>query len=223
MHNFSIVAQGDDRAAVYLYGDIGGGLFEGVTAREFIDDLKPFRGMPLDVHINSQGGDVFDGITMFNTLREWDDVTAYVDGCAASAATLPMCAAGDVYLATGAMIMVHRPWMFTAGNAVELRKQADKLDKATDQMLAIYETRLDMDKDAIVSMLDAETWMDAAEAVDMGFASEVAETPALAAHASSWFPGKTPEVAAKTPETGHTGPTRRIQTEALLRVRRRQS
>jgi ATP-dependent Clp protease protease subunit len=128
----------------------------------------------LDVHINSEGGDVFAGSAIFTMLRNVrGPVTAYVDGLAASAASMIAMAASRVVMPANAMMMVHMPWSLSAGNAADLRKHADMLDRVGEAMMAAYMAKTGMAEDDMRALLEEETWMTAEKAHELGFADEV--------------------------------------------------
>lgn len=151
----------------------------GVTARQFVEDLGalPETVKVAKVHINSPGGDVQGGINIANALRSWAaskgrTVETYVDGIAASIASVIAMAGSRVVMADNALMMVHEPWGGAIGNSAEMRKVADILDTMRGQIVATYKWHTPMEEDAIVALLDAETWMDADEALANGFATE---------------------------------------------------
>src|SRR5690606_23711319 len=121
------------------------------------------------VHINSPGGSVTDALAIYHVLRKHPGrVTAIVDGLAASAATIVMLAADEVVMAEHSLLMVHNPWTAATGGADEMRKTADTLDKAAGEMVSLYAERTGRDSEAIASIMKAETWFNAYEAVEAG-------------------------------------------------------
>lgn len=154
------------------------------------------------VHINSPGGSVTDALAIYHTLRKHPGrVTAIVDGLAASAATIVMLAADEVVMAEHSLLMVHNPWTATTGGADEMRKTADTLDKAAGEMVALYAERTGRDSEIIASIMAAETWFNAYEAVEAGFAHRVEASdqskPRMAARAVTFLATviKSPEAA----------------------------
>lgn len=154
------------------------------------------------VHINSPGGSVTDALAIYHVLRRHPGrVTAIVDGLAASAATIVMLAADEVVMAEHSLLMVHNPWTAATGGADEMRKTADTLDKAAGEMVALYAERTGRDSDAIASIMNAETWFNAYEAVEAGFAHRVEASdqskPRMAARAVTFLTTviKSPEAA----------------------------
>ena len=144
------------------------------------------------VHINSPGGSVTDALAIYHVLRKHPGrVTAIVDGLAASAATIVMLAADEVVMAEHSLLMVHNPWTSVAGGADEMRKTADTLDKAAGEMVSLYAERTGRDSEAVASIMNAETWFNAYEAVEAGFAHRVEASdqskPRMAARAVTFL------------------------------------
>ncbi len=154
-----------------------------LTAKAFIDELAkiPANITTLRVHINSPGGDVFSAINIANALRDQQvskgrTVETIVDGLAASAASLILMAGSVIRVADNALVMIHDPWMGAAGNSRELRASADLLDKfRAANIIPTYLWHSNLSADEIVALMEAETWMDADEAIAKGFATEKVE------------------------------------------------
>lgn len=162
-----------DEADVYIYNDIG--MF-GVSAEQFVDELNAITASVINVHINSYGGEVFDGLAMFNAIRAHDArFVAHIDGVSASAATYPTLACDEVRIAKNAMLMIHNPWVLAVGEASELRKEADILDKLRDRIADLYVDASGADLNQIIDWMDEETWFDASEALDAGFATSITD------------------------------------------------
>lgn len=131
---------------------------------------------PVNVHINSPGGSVTDALAIYSALRgHKGKVTAIVDGLCASAATIVMLGADEVVMSQHSLLMVHNPWTVTAGDAGTMRKTADTLDKAALEMVSLYAERTGLGKDEVTAIMQAETWYNASEAVEAGFAHRVNE------------------------------------------------
>lgn len=166
---------------VDVYDDIGGGgwFSYGISAQDFVDQLAGIDG-DLEVHINSSGGDVFDGIAMFNALASRKGkVTTVVDGLAASIASILAQAGHERVIAPGAMLMIHDVWSMCVGNAGDMREYADLLDQLSDNLATIYATRGGT-PDSWRDAMRAETWYTAQESVDAGLADKLAQRPASA-------------------------------------------
>jgi len=168
---YNVKAQADTAVEVSIYDEIGAW---GVTAKDFIDSLRPHKGKVLNLSINSPGGDVFAGIAIYNALRmHGADVNVRIMGVAASAASLIAMAGTTITMPENTFLMVHNPWTFAMGNADELRDMADVLDKISASLVGTYVARTGKSEDEIKQMLADETWLTAAEAVEAGFADEV--------------------------------------------------
>lgn len=160
------------RAEIYLYEEIGGW---GTKAGDFVAELRGLGGKPVDLHVNSGGGDVFDGLAMYNALKGYAaGVTAYVDGLAASAASFIVQAASRIVIAKNASMMIHEAHGVGWGNAEEMQKLAALLDSASENIASIYAERAGGDVAAWRAAMRAETWYRGQEAVDAGLADEVA-------------------------------------------------
>ena len=130
--------------------------------------------LPLTVHINSPGGNVTDALAIYSVLRKHPGyVTAIVDGFCASAATIVALAADEVVMAEHSMMMVHNPWIVAQGDAAHMRKTAETLDLASRELVAIYTERTGLSGERVGAIMEAETWFNAYEAVEAGFAHRV--------------------------------------------------
>jgi ATP-dependent Clp protease protease subunit len=177
--------ENSDEGELLLYGDISDSTWWGdeITPKNFKEELDSLGDIKtLNVYINSGGGDVFAGQAIYSMLKRHSaTVNVYVDGLAASIASIIAMAGDSVKMPKNAMLMVHNPWSFGMGNANDFRKLADDLDKVRESMISVYEDKTGMEKESIVELLDAETWMTAEEALELGFADEVEEEKQLAA------------------------------------------
>src|SRR5690606_18944453 len=170
---------------VLLYGEIGAYKFWGdeVIPKEFKEELDALGDVDeLRVFINSPGGDVFAGQAIHSMLKRHPaHVSVYVDGLAASIASVIAMAGETVIMPLNAMMMIHQPWTWASGNAEDFRRLADDLDKVAESIVAAYESKTGLDRDEIVALMDAETWMTAEEAVELGFADRIEESKQIAA------------------------------------------
>jgi ATP-dependent protease ClpP protease subunit len=149
----------------------------GISAVMVKDALSEMSG-DMTVRINSPGGDVYDGITILNYLRQYDfKVTVQIDGLAASAASFIAMAGDEVVIMPNAEMMIHDALMFTIGNAAELRNDADRLDKISDNIANAYSARAGGEPKAWRKLMLAETWFSDSEAVAAGLADKVGELP----------------------------------------------
>lgn len=165
---------------LFLYQDIGG---FGTSAADFIDQVNALGDdQPIDLRINSTGGDVFEGYAIYNALRRHKaDVTVYVDGLAASIASYIAMAGNQIFMAENAMLMIHLPYSGGAGTADEMRKNADILDMITSSLVDAYASRTGIPDTEIRKMLGEETWMDSRQALAFGFVDGVTEPLEMAA------------------------------------------
>lgn len=173
---YSIEAKADDKPAEINIFDAIGNTWdgEGVTAKQFISDLKPLAGKPLALFINSPGGSVSDGLAIYNALKAHDgEITVKVMGVAASAASFIAMAGDKIVMPENTFLMVHNPLSWAYGNADEFREVADTLDKIGSSLIGIYVARTKQPEAEIKALLDAETWLTANEALALGFADEV--------------------------------------------------
>lgn len=183
-----------DTTEVLIYGDIGESWHEDtVSAAQFVRELQMVKSANLRVRINSFGGSVPDGLAIYNALRRYPGaVHVDVDGVALSVASLIAMAGGTIRMAENALMMIHAPWGVVAGNAIELREQADLLDTFARAMATSY-TRTDRieEADALALLTDGEDhWFTAEEALAAGFIDEVGAPVAVAASARPIAPGR---------------------------------
>ena len=161
------------------------------SAAGFRDALKDFGDVKtINLHINSPGGSVFEGIAIYNMLKQNKaHVNVYVDGLAASIASVIAMSGDAIFMPSNSMLMIHNPWTMAVGNASELRKQADDLDKITESSIQTYLNQAGdkLDEETLRQLMDDETWLTAKEAVDYGLATEVIEANKAAASISKNF------------------------------------
>jgi ATP-dependent Clp protease protease subunit len=165
-------------AIMRIYEDIGEGFFgEGITVKKFSDELNALNGVKrLNLHINSLGGDTFTAQAIYSILSDFDaKKTAYIDGVAASAATIIACAADEVIARENTNYMIHLPWMAAVGNAETMRKAAEDLDAVTEPVVNVYKTKVDskIDEAKIMKLMEDETWMTAEKALEYGFVDKI--------------------------------------------------
>jgi ATP-dependent Clp endopeptidase proteolytic subunit ClpP len=170
-------------AEIAIYDEIG---YFGVTARDFLDELKALDVKQIDVRINSPGGDVWDGLAIYNSLRDHPaTVTTYVDGLAASAASIIVQAGNRRVAAKASELMIHEAWGLVVGNATDMRDAADRLDQASGMIAGVYADRAGGTVDGWREAMRAESWYTGAEAADAGLVDEVAGGGGQAAQ-DSW-------------------------------------
>lgn len=177
MNKFWKFAKAESGSELILEGVIASESWyeDDVSPKAFRDELKSHPG-DLTVRINSPGGDVSAGVSIYNMLNEHEgNVTIKVDGIAASIASLISMAGDKIIMLPGSMMMVHLPWVFAAGNADDLEGAVEMLKKTGESMVPIYAARTGLSEERINELLKAETWMTAQDAVELGFADEALE------------------------------------------------
>lgn len=165
-------------AEILLYGVIGDdGYWDEVTSKEFAEQLKEVEDAEtISVRINSPGGDVFAGQAIYSMLKRCKaQIVVYIDGLAASIASLVAMAGDKIIMPKNSMMMIHKPWTISAGNANDMRQQADTLDKVEESMLAAYVEKTGLAEDEIKQLLADETWLTASMALEKGFCDEIEE------------------------------------------------
>ena len=163
-----------------IYEEIGSDWGIGLSAQTFNEDTKELKaGDELVLHFNSPGGSVTEGIAMANRIsalgKSGVKTTAIVEGICASIATVMMCACETVKMNRSAFCMIHNCWAVVQGDADELRKQADVMEKMNDAIMSFYRSKFDLTDDELRSYMDAETWFSGMEAADFKFKCEVIE------------------------------------------------
>lgn len=163
---------------IYIYDEIGRGYFgDGVTAKGLRDQLLDAEpDEPIELRINSPGGDVMEAVTMIELLKAHrGEVTARIDGMAASAASYLAATCDKVTMAKAGLYMIHDPWSGVVGGADAMRREADVLDKVRDNLAAQYAGRpaCKLSLDEVLALMAAETWYTAEEAKAAGFVDEL--------------------------------------------------
>jgi ATP-dependent protease ClpP protease subunit len=177
---FTAKAENDNSAEIAIYDEIGA---FGVRADAFRDALKALGNVKaIALRINSPGGDVFDSLAIHNMLaRHKATITVTIDGIAASMASVIAMAGDEVLMPDNAMMMIHDPSGLVFGTSKEMRDLAEALDKIKSGMMSAYTRKTKIPRDELADMMAAETWMTAAEAVDMGFADSILDPVKVAA------------------------------------------
>lgn len=168
-------------AAIYIYDVIGCSCWwddecRCLTAKNFIDEINALRVDELHIHINSPGGEVDDGVAIFNTLRNHRArKTTFIDSLAASAASFIALAADEVVIALTGQVMIHDASTIAIGDAAELRETADLLDRYSNNIAGIYSRKSGKSVEECRELMRAETWFTGAEAVEAGLADRTDE------------------------------------------------
>lgn len=171
---FRIKALADRSAEVAIFDEIG---YFGVTASDFLEQLKALEVDRLDVRLNTPGGDLFDGVAIYNALRGHPaEVTTYVDGLAASIGSVILQAGDRRVAARASQVMIHDGHGLVVGNAADMREMAGLLDRTSDMLAEVYAERAGGAAADWREAMRAETWYSADEAVDAGLATELAGT-----------------------------------------------
>jgi len=176
MNWYEIKAATDKKPArIMVYGYIGQTWDgRGVEAKKFIDELNALDVDAIDLHINSGGGQVFEGTAIYNALKAHRaKITVRIDGIAASIASIIAMAGDTVEMPENAMMMIHDPMGVVAGTSEDMEKMADVLDKLKTGLIATYHEKTGVDAEDLSTMMTDETWMTAGEAVKLGFADVV--------------------------------------------------
>lgn len=178
---FEIRNKADSKVEIILYGDIGFSWYgDGITAKMVSDEITAKITdsiKSIDVRINSRGGDVFDGITIYNRLKQLKQKkTIYVDGLAASIASIIMMAGDEIILGTGSQIMIHKPLTMAFGNSFDFENAINRLDDVEEQLVTIYARKTGKSRQELRDLMAKETWMDSAMAIAENFADKEAES-----------------------------------------------
>lgn len=205
MLNYRVRMAGSKAAEIFLYDEIGGGFFGGISAKQFADDLKDLGKIDtINVRVNSPGGDVFEGLAIFNQLKRHPaNVIIDIDSVAASIASVIVMAGDTINMAKNAMIMIHDPFAISAGTADDFRKQAELMDTVKGTLVATYADRTGMDADELSDLMTSETWMTAQEAKANGFIDTITEDLQMAARFDmSRFKNAPKNIARAIPKAG---------------------
>jgi len=180
MNNWYTIRAQSSGAEVVIYDEIGA---YGVSAKGFLAELGALPdGTPLAVRLNSPGGSVFDAVAIYNAIkRHSGTVTVWIDGIAASAASYIAMAGDEVVMPENAFLMIHDPAGMVMGTAIDMRAMAEALDKIKGSLLQGYAAKSGRTQEDIAPLMAAETWLDAKDALDLGFADRIAEPVRIAA------------------------------------------
>lgn len=165
---------GADTTPVYIYDEIGDSWWGGTSAADFIKMIGTIETPKIELHLNSPGGDIFDGVAIYNALNAHPaEVNVVVDALAASAASFIAQAGDTVTMTKGSMMMIHDGSGIVFGNASDMRTMADLLDKLSDNIASIYADRAGQSTEFWRNLMQEEVWYNAQEAVDAGLADTV--------------------------------------------------
>lgn len=175
------IVKNEDAKELYLYGPVlssspwydenSDNYIYPQKIKSFLDELD---GEDIKVRINSNGGDVFAGITIYNLLKDYKgSIEVKVDGIAASAGSIIAIAGDTVDAGVNGMMMIHPPWTYTSGSSKDLRAVADDLEKIESSIVATYMTKFKGTEDELRALMEAESYLTAEECVALGFADEI--------------------------------------------------
>ena len=171
------LVKNDASADLYIFGDICAwawpelGEQSGVT---IVNQLKELDVDTINVHINSYGGDVSEGLAIYNVLREHKaQIVTICDGFACSAASVVFMAGDRRVMQPASLLMIHNAWTVAMGNAAQLRKTADDIETITQASVEAYKKVATISEEEIKALMDAETWILPKDAVEYGFATEI--------------------------------------------------
>lgn len=176
-YNFANITE--QSADLYIYGEITsyGWDESDVSAYSFKEELEDLKTVSvINVHINSYGGETVQGLAIYNLLKQHSaTINVYVDGAACSSASIIAMAGDKIYMPKTSLMMIHNCWTWASGNAKELRKQADDMDKMAIAYISAYMSKVNITEDRLKELLDEESWLTAEECIEMGFADEIIE------------------------------------------------
>jgi len=177
---YNIKAEASSKSAdVYIFDEIG---TFGLTAQSFIEEIKSYKDTPMSLHINCVGGDVFEGMAIYNVLKKRTArTTVYIEGIAASMGSVIALAGDDVVMAENSLFMIHNAWGGAMGEATEIRKTAALLDKISGEIADIYTKKTNLPYNRVKEMMDEETWLSADEAFNLGFIDSISDAIKVAA------------------------------------------
>ena len=174
---FQLVQDTEDTADLYIFGDICKWAWEedgDANGMTIVKKLRALNVKTINVHINSYGGDVSEGLAIYNVLRESSaQIVTVCDGFACSAASVVFMAGDKRIMRPASLLMIHNAWTYAMGNAAELRKSADDLDTITQASVEAYKQVATISEDEIKALMDAETWILPDDAVAYGFATDI--------------------------------------------------
>lgn len=178
-HPFEIKNKSATKAEIIIYAPIGESFWgDSISAKQFSDEIKKLDASvnEITVRINSPGGDVFDGVAIYNRLKQHKaKIIVHIDGLAASIASIIALAGDEIIMGEGALYMIHKPWSFAMGNSNDLEEVINRLMDVEEQLVSIYAKKTKLDRAEIKKMLSDETWLDADQAIEKGFVDSKAE------------------------------------------------
>lgn len=168
--------EGSREANINIYGDITSWEWHesNVSSYTLSKELSQLDADVINIHINSYGGEVAEGLAIYNSLKNHKaKIKTYCDGFACSIASVIFMAGDERVMYNSSLLMIHNAWTYTAGNANELRKQADDLDKITQASINTYLSEVNITEEELKLLLDNETWLTPQESLEYGFATSI--------------------------------------------------
>ena len=176
---FEIKAESSKVVDVYIFDEEG---TFAINAQSFIEEIKAHKGQPMNLHLNCVGGDVFEGMAIYNVIKKRKaKTTVYIEGIAASMGSVIALAADKVIMAENSLFMIHNAFGGAMGEAKEMRKTAAVLDKISNEIADIYTKKTNLPFGKIKEMMDEETWLNADEAFELGFVDSISDAINVAA------------------------------------------
>lgn len=168
----------EKKASLYIFGSISSYPWreKDKDAYAIVKELSELEVDEIDVHINSTGGAVAEGLAIYNVLKNSGmKVTTFCDGFACSAASVVFMAGDERVMNEASLLLIHNAWTYSQGNAADFRKAAEDLDTITQASVKSYMRHVNISEEELKKMMDAETWISAEDAKKMGFATKVLE------------------------------------------------
>lgn len=172
---YSLVTE-DNQAEIYIYGDIVSWpwLESDVSSYNLAQEIAGLEVDTINVYINSYGGEVAEALAIYNALRRHKaKVKTYCDGFACSAASVVFMAGDERIMSNASLLFIHNAWTYTAGDQNQLRKDADDLEIITQASINAYMDHINITEEELKALMDAEAWISANDALEMGFATSV--------------------------------------------------
>ena len=191
-HKYFSLEKTKQTATINIYGDITSWAWEELGEMSAVNLSKQLDALgdveQIDVFINSYGGEVAEGLAIYNALkRHKAKIRTYCDGFACSIASVIFMAGDERIMNEASLLMIHNAWSWAAGNAQELRKQADDLEKITQASVEAYKANSTLAEEKIKELMDNETWILPEEALDYGFATKIEKTEKEKANQNAWM------------------------------------
>lgn len=176
MNKYYALETKENEADITIFGDITSWpwLNSDVSAYMLSKQINELDVDTINVHISSYGGEVAEGLAIYNSLKQHKaSVKTYCDGFACSIASVIFMAGDERVMSNASLLMIHNPWTYTEGNAQELRKTADDLDKMSQASVNAYLEYVNLEENEVKKLLNDETWLTPQEALNYGFATAV--------------------------------------------------